>query len=130
VAEDKARLIQRHAISQHLGGRCVAQQVRTFGWSIDVGAFESMFHDRGNPIPGCKRPARGFASHENVIVSDVRRPAIQISEKRIPDILRERQSHLVSPFPRYSQRAVVPVDVVETKSSHVSGAQSQSDQHQ
>jgi hypothetical protein len=108
----------------------VAQQVRTLGWSIDVGAFESVFHDGRSTIPGGKRPARRIASQEHVICSDVRGPAIQISEQRITDILREWQSHLVSPFPRYLQRAVVPVDVAETESGNVSGAQSQPSQHE
>ena len=59
-----------------------------------------------------------------MIGADVSGPAIQISEQRITDILREWQSHLVSTFPRYLQRAVVPIDVAETKSGHVSGTQS------
>jgi hypothetical protein len=44
VTEDEASLIQGHAIPQHLCGRCVTQQVRTLGGSLDAGAFESVFH--------------------------------------------------------------------------------------
>src|SRR5205823_8682724 len=83
-----------------------------------------------NTIPASKRPARGVASQEHMIGSDCRGPTIQISEQRITNILRDRQSHLVSPFSRYLQRTVVPVDVAETKSGQVSGAQSQPSQHQ
>jgi len=55
---------------------------------------------------------------------DVRGAAIEITEQRIADILRERQPHLVSAFPHYLQRPAVPVDVVKTKMRHTSGAQS------
>jgi hypothetical protein len=55
---------------------------------------------------------------------DVRGPAFQITEQRITNILREGQPHLVPPFARHLQRAVVPVDVGETETRHVSGAQS------
>jgi hypothetical protein len=98
--------------------------VSALGWSVDVGAFESVFHHGRDTVPGGKRPARGDASDKDVIGIDVRRPAFQITEQRIASILREGQPHLVSPFSRYLQRTVVPVDVGETETRHVSGAQS------
>jgi hypothetical protein len=50
VTEDEACLIQGHAIPQHLRSCCVAKQMRTFGGSINVGAFESVLHHGGDPI--------------------------------------------------------------------------------
>jgi len=117
-------LIQGHASPQHLRGRCVAQQMRTLGGSINVGAFESVLHHGGDPIPGGKGSAWSVASNEDVIGINVAGPAFQIAEQCVADILWEGQSHLVSPFPRYLQRAVVPVDIREAKTRHVSGAQS------
>src|SRR6184192_1609370 len=124
VTEDEARLIQGYAIPQHLRGRCVAQQMGTLGGSINVGAFESVLHHGGDPISGGKGPAWSVASNEDVIGINVASPAFQIAEQCIADILREWQSHLVSPFPRYLQRAVVPVDVDKTETRHITGAQS------
>jgi hypothetical protein len=51
-------------------------------------------------------------------------PAFQIAEQCVANILGEWQSHLVSRFPRYLHCAVVPVDVGETETRHISGAQS------
>ena len=124
VTEDEACLIQGHAIAQHLRSCCVAQQVRTLGRSIDVGAFESVFHHGGDSISGGKGLAWSDASDEDMIDINVAGPAFQIAEQSVADILREWQPHLVSPFPRYPQCAVVPVDVGETKTRHISSAQS------
>src|SRR5216684_257859 len=98
--------------------------MRALGGSFDVGAFESVFHHGGDTISGSKRPARSDASNKHVIGIDVCGPAFQITEQRIANILREGQPHLVSPFPRYLQRAAVPVDVGETETRHISRAQS------
>jgi hypothetical protein len=59
-----------------------------------------------------------------VIGINVAGPAFQIAEQCVADILREWQSYLVSPFPRYLHCAVVPVDVDEAETRHISGAQS------
>jgi hypothetical protein len=75
-------------------------------------------------IAGGKGPAWSVASNKHVIGVDVRGSAFQVAEQRVADILREWQPHLVSPFPRYLQCAVVPVDVGETETRHISGAQS------
>jgi hypothetical protein len=124
VTEDEACLIQGHAIPQHLRSCCVAKQMRTFGGSINVGAFESVLHHGGDSISCGKGPAWSDASDEDMIDIDVAGPAFQIAEQSVADILREWQPHLVSPFPRYLQCAVVPVDVGETETRHISGAQS------
>jgi integrase len=60
VTENEARLIQGHAIAQHLCGGRVTQQVRTLGGSIDLGASESVFHYGRDPvlIPAPKRPQK------------------------------------------------------------------------
>jgi hypothetical protein len=102
----------------------VAQQMRTLGGSVNVGALESVFHHGRDTVPGGKGPARGDASNKDVIGINVAGPAFQIAKQCVTDILREGQSHLVSSFARYLQRAVVPVDVGETETRHVSGAQS------
>jgi hypothetical protein len=124
VTEDEACLIQWHAIPQHLRSCCVAKQMRTFGGSINVGAFESVLHNGGDPISGRKGSVWGDASNEDMIGINVAWPAFQIAEQSVADILREWQPHFVSPFPRYLQCAVVPVDVGETKTRHISGTQS------
>jgi hypothetical protein len=124
VTEDEACLIQGHAIPQHLRGRCVTQQMRTLGGSINIGAFESVLHHGGDPISGGKGPAWSVASNEDVIGINVAGPAFQIAEQCVANILGEWQSHLVSRFPRYLHCAVVPVDVGETETRHISGAQS------
>jgi hypothetical protein len=98
--------------------------MRTFGGSINVGAFESVLHHGGDPISGGKGSVWGVASNEDMIGINVAGPAFQIAEQSVADILREWQPHLVSPFPRYLQCAVVPVDVGETETRHISGAQS------
>jgi hypothetical protein len=123
VTEDEACLIQGHAIPQHLRSCCVAKQMRTFGGSINVGAFESVLHHGGDPISGGKGSVWGVASNKDMIGINVAGPAFQIAEQSVADILREWQPHLVSPFPRYLQCAVVPVDVSETETRHISGAQ-------
>ena len=64
------------------------------------------------------------ASNEDMIGNNVAGPAFQIAEQCVADILREWQAHLVSPFPCYLQRAVVPIDVGEMETRHISGAQS------
>jgi hypothetical protein len=97
--------------------------MRTFGGSINVGAFESVLHHRGDPISGSKGPAWSVASKEDVIGTNVAGPAFQIAEQCVADILWEWQSHLVSPVPRYLHCAVVPVDIDETETRHISGAQ-------
>jgi hypothetical protein len=51
-------------------------------------------------------------------------PAFQIAEQSVADILREWQPHLVSAFPRHLQCAVLPVDVGDTETRHISGAES------
>jgi hypothetical protein len=98
--------------------------MRTFGGSINVGAFESVLHHGGDPISRGKGPAWSDASNKDLIGSEVRGPAFQITKQCIANILREWQPHLVSPFPRYLQCAVVPVDIGETETRHISGAQS------
>jgi hypothetical protein len=65
-----------------------------------------------------------------VIGVDVRGAAFQVSEQCVADILRERQSHLVSSFPYHLQRAVVPVDVAEAHMRYIPGTQPQPHQHQ
>jgi hypothetical protein len=97
--------------------------VRALGWSVDVGAFERVFDHRRDTVPGSEGPARGDASNKDMIGIDIRGPTFQITEQRIANILGEGQPYLVSPFPRYLQRSVVPVDVREAKTRHVSGAQ-------
>jgi hypothetical protein len=124
VTEDEACLIQGHTIPQHLRSCCVAKQMRTFGGSINVGALESVLYHGGDTVAGSEWPARSDASNKHVIGIDACGPAFQITEQRIANILWEWQSHLVSPFPGYLQRTVVPVDVGETKARHISGAQS------
>src|ERR1039457_5414209 len=78
VTEDEACLIQGHAIPQHLRGRCVTQQMRALGGSINVGAFESVLHHGGDPIPGGKGSAWSVASNEDVIGITVAGPATVI----------------------------------------------------
>jgi hypothetical protein len=124
VTKDEACLIQGHAIPQHLCGGCVSKQVRALGWSVNVRAFESVFHDGRDTIAGRKGPARGVASNKHVISVDVRGSAFQVAEQRVADILREWQSHLVSPFPDHLQRAAVPVDVAEAQTCYIPGTQS------
>jgi hypothetical protein len=114
VTENEAGLIQGHAIAQHLCSGRVTQQVRTFGRSIDLGASESMLHYGRDPVPGGKRSIRGDASNEDVIGIDVGGSAFQIAQQCVADILWERQTDLVSPFPHYPHRAAVPIDVFET----------------
>jgi hypothetical protein len=80
MTEDEACLIQGHTIPQHLCGRGVTQQVRTFGGAIDVRAFERVFHHGRDTVPGGKGPARGIASNKYVIGIYVRRSAFQITE--------------------------------------------------
>jgi hypothetical protein len=123
VTEDEACLIQGHTIPQHLRGRCVTEQVRTLGGSIDVGAFESVFHHRRDTIPGGKWPAWSIASNKHVIGVDVRGAAFQVAEQRVADVLWEGQSHLISSLPYHLQRAAVPVDVGETQTRYISGTQ-------
>ncbi len=124
VTEDEACLIQWHAIPQHLRSCCVAKQMRTFGGTINVRAFESVLHHGGDPISGGKGSVWGVASNEDMIGINVSGPVFQIAEQSVADILREWQPHLVSSFPRYLQCAVVPVDVGETETRHISGTQS------
>ena len=85
---------------------------------------------RRDTIPGGKRPAWSDASNKHVIGMDGRGAAFQVAEQRVADILRKRQSHLVSPFPHYLQGAAVPVDVCETQMRYVSGTQPQPRQHE
>jgi hypothetical protein len=98
--------------------------MRTFGGTINVGAFESVLYHGGDSISGGKRSVWGDASNEDMIGINVAGPAFQIAEQSVADILREWQPHLVSPFPRYLQCAVVPIDVGEPETRHISGAQS------
>src|SRR5258708_27126404 len=98
--------------------------MRTLGRRIDVGAFESVLHHGGDPISGGKAPAWSVAPNEDVIGINVAGPAFQIAEQCVAAILREWQSHLISPFPCYLQRSIVPADVCETERRHISGAQS------
>src|SRR5438552_19082693 len=67
VTEDEACLIQGHTIPQHLRGGRVAQQMRTLGGSINVGAFESVLHHGGDPISGGEGPAWSVAPNEDMI---------------------------------------------------------------
>src|SRR5881628_2486543 len=94
------------------------------GGHINAGTFESVLHHGGNPTSGGKGPAWSVASNEDMIGINVAGPAFQIAEQSVADILREWQPHLVSPFPRHLQCAIVPVDVGETETRHISGAQS------
>src|SRR5260370_32694326 len=96
--------------------------MRTLGRRIDVGAFESVLHHGGDPISGGKAPAWSVAPNEDVIGINVAGPAFQIAEQCVADILREWQSHLISPFPGYLQRAVVPVDVCDGDAPHLRSA--------
>ena len=130
MTKNEACLIQGHAIAQHLCGGRVTQEVRTLGGRIDVGASESMFHHGRDPVPGSKGSVRGDASNKHVFGIDVRRPAFQITQQCVANILWERQAHLVSPFPHHLQRAAVPIDVFETQTCYISGTQPQSRQQQ
>src|SRR5262245_43125714 len=98
--------------------------MRTFDWCINVGAFQRVLHHGGDPISGDKGPTWSVASNKDIIGNNVAGPAFQIAEQRVADILWEWQPHLISPFPRYLQCAVVPVEVGETETRHISGAQS------
>jgi hypothetical protein len=69
-------------------------------------------------------------SNKYVIGIGVRGPAFQIAQQCVADIFWEWQTHRVSPFPHHVQRGAVPVDVFETQTCYVSGAQSQSRQQQ
>jgi hypothetical protein len=53
------------------------------------------------------------------------RPTFQITEQRIPYVLRQRQSHLVPPFAHHLERAVLPVDVNKPKLGDISSPQTQ-----
>jgi hypothetical protein len=59
-----------------------------------------------------------------VIGINVGGPAFQVAEQRVADILWERQPHLIPSFPDHLQRAAVPVDIGETQTCYISGAQS------
>jgi len=98
--------------------------MRTFGGRINAGTFQSVLHHGGDPISGGKWPAWRVVSNEDMIGINASGPAFQIAEQCVSDILREWQPHLVSAFPRYLQCAVVPVDVGETETRHISGPQS------
>src|SRR5260370_26780309 len=65
VTEDEARLIQWHAIPQHLRSCCVAQQMRTFGGTINGGAVDSVLHHGGDPISGGNESVWGVASTQH-----------------------------------------------------------------
>src|SRR6266496_3291971 len=91
VTEDEACLIQGHAIPQHLRSCCVAKQMRTFGGSINVGAFERVLHHGGDPISGGKGPTWSVTSNKDVIGINVAGPTFQIAEQCVAYILREWQ---------------------------------------
>jgi hypothetical protein len=90
VTKDEAGLLQGHAIPQHLRGRGVTQQVRTFGGNFDAGAFKSVSHHGRDTISGGEGPVRSDASNKHVIRIDVRGPPFKIAEHRVADILRKR----------------------------------------
>jgi hypothetical protein len=46
----------------------------------------------------------------------------QDNEATLANLLRQRQSHLVSPLPSYLQGAIVPVDIGETQLSYITRA--------
>src|ERR1035437_2907139 len=104
--------------------------MRTLGGSVDVGPFESVFDYGRDTIAGGKGPAWSVASNKHVIGVDVRGSAFQVAEQRVADILPEWHSHLVSSLSYHLQRAAVPVDVAETQTRYIPGAQSYPHQHQ
>src|SRR5438067_11863628 len=75
VTEDEACLIQGHAIPQHLRRRCVTQQMRSFGGSINVGTVESVLQNGGKPTPGGKGTAWSLAWNDAMIGIKVGGPA-------------------------------------------------------
>src|SRR5438477_12937944 len=98
VTEDEACLIQGHAIPQHLRGRCVTEQMRTFGGSINVGTFESVLDHGGNPTSGGKGPAWSVASNEDMIGIYVDGKAVQHPEQSVADVLRLLLAYLLVPL--------------------------------
>jgi hypothetical protein len=49
---------------------------------------------------------------------------------RLAHVLRQRQSHLVSPFPRHLKSPALPVDVSKPQLGHIAGAKTQLRQQQ
>src|SRR5450631_4310150 len=98
-------------MSQHFRGSRVSQQVRTLAGRLDTGAPQRMLDDTGNAVARGKWHDRSDAAKEYMIRMTNPRPAVKIGKQCISDILRQRQSHLVSAFARYQHGAIGPVDI-------------------
>jgi len=125
VAQNKANLIEGDAVAQHLGGCRVPQQMSTPHGGLDARSLKGPLDHAGNTVCRDERSEWGDTAEKNAIrVVDVR-PTFQITEQRIPYVLRQRQAHLVPPFAHHLERAVLPVDVSKPKLGDISSSQTQ-----
>jgi hypothetical protein len=125
VTQNKANLIEGDAIAEHLGSRCVPQQVSTPHRGLDASSLKGPLDHAGNTVCRDERSEWSDTAKKNAIRLVDLRLAFQITEQRIPGVLRQRQSHLVPPFAHHLERSVLPVDVSKPKLGDISSSQTQ-----
>ncbi len=130
VAQDQPDLLERDAMTQHLGRRCVPQDVRALDRRHDAGPLHEASHHRRDAVTVPERPKRRDIAQEHVIARGGRGTVHEVVGDRIPDILRKRQTHLVAGLARDPQRACLPLDIAEAELRYVSGAQPEARQEQ
>src|SRR3990172_9480032 len=102
----------------------------TFGRRLDARTPKRLPDHGRNAVARGEGFAWGDTAKEHPIGLLDSRPTVQIARQCVAEVLRKRQSHLVSSLPHHLQSAVCPVDVTEAQLSDISRAQAQSRQQQ
>src|SRR5215472_10642183 len=101
------------------------QQMSTPHRSLDARSLKGPLDHAGNTVGGDERSEWSDTAKKNAVRVVDLRPAFQITEQCIPDVLRQWQAHLVPPFAHHLKRSVLPVDVSKPKLGDISSSQTQ-----
>ena len=117
-------------MAQHLGRRRVPQDMCAFGRAHDPSPLHRASHRGGYAVASLERPVRSNVSNEDVVAVSGRRPACEIVQDRVSNVLRERQSNLVAPLPGDPQCAGLPLDIADAKPRDIAGSKPEPCQEQ
>jgi len=115
-------------MAQHLGRSRMSQHVGAFGRRLDAGSLHGAPHHTGYTVTTYEWPERSDVSDKEAVGVAYRRPAPDVVEDCVSDLLWERQPDLITSLPRDPQRAGPPLDIGNAKLCHVTGPQTKSGQ--
>jgi hypothetical protein len=125
VPEDQSNLFEGNAMTQHLGRRCVSQDMCAFGRAHNTSPLHRASHRGRYAITALEWSVGGNISNEDMVAIAIGgwRPAREVGQDRISNVLREGQSNLVATLPGDAQCAGLPLNIRDAKPRDVASSE-------